>query len=383
MFQASRPELTRVLEPARGTCATRSSASTARSCALIAIVCAGGVASAEPPQAGPGSRAPASASAAPSAPKTVEKELEQFTKLPVDKAVFMYLKLLYEIRDPEAECERLRLQGHREFIARRESEFRKRVPADLAETFKRMTDRSARHARVLAISKMQVPERTAAVAKDSAQEQHVWKLRRQFDEERAKDQIPTLTSAASARTETGQRVREQESKLAALWAKADKMEANLFPRMSREEVTEMRKWPGFSALYEEEELDKLQGKYEAAWKSARAKELQARVPPELEAELAREENRARQRKRADEIRDMDSDAAMAARRKEAEERRKLNELFEAIEGEIKRDCPPLTIKADVDATALEEQYSWQKEKVATHRALSKKIEDLFEAKNGR
>ncbi len=167
----------------------------------------------------------------------LEAELQQFAKLPVDRAMKAYWKGLIEAWDAESEYDRLRLQADQAFTRQCENEFKKRVPVDLADTFKRMTDRAARHARLLTIWKMQEPERAVAEAKDAAEEERVWKLRQQFDDEQEQGKVSELTNS---KNETAQRLKAEDSKIQALRARAGKFEGNLFPRMSRDQVATMR-----------------------------------------------------------------------------------------------------------------------------------------------
>jgi len=294
----------------------------ALSLGLIVMVCVTATASAEPPQTAPGSGATGAAAPIP-ARNALEEELQQFAKLPVDKAMKAYWKGLVEVWQAESEYDRLRLQADQAFTSRCESEFKKRVPGDLAETFKRMTDRSATQARFSAIWKMQEPERAAAVARDAAEEQRVWKLRRQFDDELEHGKIAEL---AKSKSETAERIKAEDSKIQSLRARAEKFEANLFPRMSRDQVVTMRQFVNPHTRFEEDKLEELKKTLGDTMKESSLKEIQCRMPPELDAAFRRATDRKAREQRRDETRMLHGAERTAAKRKDADEDRKLHEI---------------------------------------------------------
>src|ERR1700733_12859732 len=301
----------------------------------------------------------------------LEAELQQFAKLPVDRAMKAYWKGLIEAWDAESEYDRLRLQADQAFTRQCENEFKKRVPVDLADTFKRMTDRAARHARLLTIWKMQEPERAVAEAKDAAEEERVWKLRQQFDDEQEQGKVSELTNS---KNETAQRLKAEDSKIQALRARAGKFEGNLFPRMSRDQVATMRQFVNPNTRLEEDKLAELKKALDATAKRSSLKEVESRMRPELEAAFRRASDPALMMNRAD---------GDAAQRKQAEDDGKLRDLAIAIAKETKLHGPPMTMKADIDATDLPNRIAWQEEKCSNRRAISMKLEDVLNAKDGR
>ncbi|HET6327055.1 MAG TPA: hypothetical protein VFG04_20410 [Planctomycetaceae bacterium] len=307
----------------------------------------------------------------------LEAELQQFANLPVDKAMKAYWKGLIEVWDAESEYDRLRLEADQAFKRQCEDEFKKRVPADLADAFKRMTDRAARHARLLTIWKMQEPERAAAEAKDAAEEERVWKLRQQFDDEQKQGKIPELI-----KNEASQRLKAEDSKIQALRARAGKFEANLFPRMSRDQVVTMRQFVNPNTRLEEDKLAELKKTLNATAMESSLKEVESRMRPELEAAFRRASDDTLSGRRL-ETGMMNRADGDAAQRKDAEDDGKLRDLAIAIAKETKLHGLLMTTKADIDATDLPNRIAWQEEKCASRRATSMKLEDLLNAKDGR
>jgi len=306
----------------------------------------------------------------------LEAELQQFANLPVDKAMKAYWKGLIAVWDAESEYDRLRLEADQAFTRQCENEFKKRVPADLADTFKRMTDRAARHARLLTIWKMQEPERAAAEAKDTAEEERVWKLRQQFDDEQKQGKIPELI-----KNEASQRLKTEDSKIQALRARAGKFEANLFPRMSRDQVVTMRQFVNPNTRLEEDKLAELKKTLNATAMESTLKEIESRMRPELEAAFRRASDDALSGRLETWM--MNRADGDAAQRKDAEDDGKLRDLAIAIAKETKLHGLLMTTKADIDATDLPNRIAWQEEKCASRRATSMKLEDLLNAKDGR
>jgi hypothetical protein len=377
MIEVSRHEF----EPTRHADGRQSPARSifALSLGLIVMVCVTATASAEPPQTAPGSGA-TGAAASTSEQKVLDQELQQFAKLPVDKAMDAYGSVLVNLRDAESEYDELRLKTHREFVSRCESEFKKRIPSELSETFKRMTDRSVRHSRLLAILKMQESERTAAQVKDASEERRVWKLRHQFDDDVVQGKISDL---ANLQKSTAQPIKEKEAKVQALRTKADKLEPKLFPRLSRDQVVILRRFVNVSTRAHDTILDELKAKLDAAAKESSLKEIQCRVPPELEAAFRRTTDRkARDQRRLD-LTELHGAERTAAKRKDAAEEQKIREIADAVVAEMKRQEGPMTIKADLDASDVQEKINLQEEKCTSHRARSQRLEDLLNAKDGR
>jgi len=347
-----------------------------RGVALILIVFAAGLVSAEPPaQTAPGVPSPGSTAPATPASKALEQELQQFAKLPVDKGIEAYSKALTQMREVEDEYERRWIENDRDFHVRSNSEFKKRVPAELAEAFKRMTDRSARHAWVVALSKVPDAKREAASAKDAEQREQIWAVRGQFENELNQGKIPALN-------QMGQRLQEQETKLRAHWVRVYKMEAILFPRMSREDILEVRKWPAFNALAEETKVLQLSEEVSAILKKAGEQDEDAWVPPELQAELANWRDPEGFSNRQFEINHIeDSKARETAKVKYSEDRDKLKDIFLALRREENKNGFSLTTLADWHTAPAQTQKDWHRVKAIRYGARLKKIEDTLARKS--
>jgi hypothetical protein len=317
------------------------------------------------------------------APKTPEAELERFAKLPTDKALQVYFQALRQEVDMESEREALRDKARQAYLKEYEALFASRIPKDLEDAFKRMTDRSVRRKRVLEIAKMQGPERAAALAKDSAEERRIWKLRQQFREERHSNEAGYAGFANFVNTnkESGQRLKTLQSKLQELQTKIDKSEVNLFPRLAHEQIVEARIFVHVDLRVDEDRLEELKKKFDEVSLAAVEKEIESRTPPELEAALRRENDSAVRSKREEEIANLPSSGEReAAQQKDAEEERRMQVSWAVISEEIASMGGPLAVQVlDLVPTDLKYKCECQEKKCARGRARSNKLEEYLNA----
>jgi hypothetical protein len=347
---------------------------------------------AQPPQKRPASSpslpaldatAPGSAPPATAAPQTVDEELQQFAKMPADKALQVYFEALTQEVNIEEEREPLRDKARQAYLKECESVFRSRIPKDLEDVFQRLRDRSVRQKRVLEVAKMPGPERAAALAKDSAEEQRIWKLRRQFDDEVNDHKILGFVNFVNT-NETAQPLKTLETKLQQLQTKIDKYEANLFPRLTHDQIAEARRLAYVYMRPDENRLKEFEKTRDEMTTASLLKELEVRAPPELAAAARRWANPDATRKRLQEILELPSSREQeAAREKDAEEGRKLEKIWDVINEEITWMGAPLAVQIELDAANdIRKKCAWQKEKCDRHRARSKKLEESLNATFG-
>jgi len=259
----------------------------------------------EPPQkqraSAPGVPAPDDAasrsSPAAAAPSTLEEQLQQFAKMQPDKALQVYFQAITQEDNLESEREPLREKAWQAYNREFESLFRSRIPKDLGDALKRMMDRSVRHKRVLEIAKMQGPERAAALAKDSGEEQRIWKIRRQVLDEVKEGKTPGFANFVDTNKDTGQPLKTLETKLQELQTKVDKFEANLFPRLNHDELAEARRFTYVYMSPDDGRLKELQKTRDEMATASALKEVESRTPPELEDAFRRENDPDVARKR--------------------------------------------------------------------------------------
>jgi hypothetical protein len=337
----------------------------------------GSIAYAEPPQTAASSAASGSTVSATAQQKTLEAELQQFAKLPVDKAIVVYRKALREESGAQSAYEPLQEQVHREYVAKYESIFKGSVPQDLKDAFKRMANRDARRGRLVEISQMKEAERGSAVAKDAAEDRRLEKLRQQFDDDLDHDRIPAVLNFVSSNKGTARRVQEQEANLHAVQAKVDKFEASLFPRLEHDQVVEVRRFV-YSEL--ERAKDELQARMKAIddiCNEAMPKELHSMTPPELDNVLRKNlDPEAATVRRLVELHSMAPSDRKAALRKDAEENRKFEEISKRFDNDLKRRGLPLTVKFDLDAKEALKRKFWQQGKIARLQARFDKLDAL-------
>jgi hypothetical protein len=328
--------------------------------------------------------ATASPGSAASEPKTLGAELDEFAKMPTNRALQVYFQALAQEDKLESEREPLREKAWQAYIGKFESLFRSRIPKDLGDALKRMMDRSVRHKRVLEIAKMKESDRAAALAKDSAEEQRIWKIRGQVLDEIKQGKTPGFANFVDTNQETGTSLKTLETKLQELQTKVDKYEANLFPRLNHDELAEVRRFTYVYMSPDDDRLKELQKTRDEMTAASALKEVQSRTPPELEAAFRRENDSDAALKRAQEIIDLPSPREQeAARQKDEEDLRKLKELLAIIKEEITRMGLPLSVQADLDAKGIAQKCEWQEEKCSRHHTRSKKLEEYFNASFGR
>jgi hypothetical protein len=347
---------------------------------------------AQPPQKLPASSpslpalnatAPGSAPPATAAPQTIDEELQQFAKMPADKALQVYFEALTQEVNIEEEREPLRDKARQAYNREYESVFRSRIPKDLETALRRMTDRAVRHKRVLEVAKMPGHERPAALAKDSAEEQRISKLRRQFMDEVNEHKILGFVNFVNT-SETAQSLKTLDTKLQQLQTKIDKFEANLFPRLTRDQLDDARTFARVAMRADEGRLEDLEKTRDEMTTASLLKELEARSTPELGAALRRWNNPDATFKRLHEILKLPSREQKVARQKDAEEDRKLEKIWAVIDEEVTSMFGPLAVQIDLDAANdIRKKCGWQKEKCDRHHARSKKLEEYWKATFGR
>ncbi len=279
--------------------------------------------------------------------------------------------------------ERIRDKARQAYNREYESVFRSRIPKDLETALRRMTDRAVRHKRVLEVAKMPGHERPAALAKDSAEEQRISKLRRQFMDEVNEHKILGFVNFVNT-SETAQSLKTLDTKLQQLQTKIDKFEANLFPRLTRDQLDDARTFARVAMRADEGRLEDLEKTRDEMTTASLLKELEARSTPELGAALRRWNNPDATFKRLHEILELPSREQKVARQKDAEEDRKLEKIWAVIDEEVTSMFGPLAVQIDLDAANdIRKKCGWQKEKCDRHHARSKKLEEYWKATFGR
>jgi ribosomal protein S27E len=154
--------------------------------------------------------------------RTAEERLERFEKLDLDHATALYHQLLKKQQREQSALEPLRQRLHYDFIKQCVIEFGRRLPGDLNEAFLRRTSRGYKEGRALQLSNMNASERESATTKNAADDNRI----------ELSHKLPESVSYIAAKTDLAQQIKAREANVEALRSECERLEANLFPRMS-------------------------------------------------------------------------------------------------------------------------------------------------------